>query len=163
MKIIDHGKWLPYKPAKEDWPEHAPPNALFARRVSDGVDWYDYVNPPKDNKRRLFSENFREDSVKIAFMWHDFEKAWKIGPSVIDATLIFPANHFVREIVGFGTTNEEEIIARLRNRLIDPETNEITDPPPPRRMSEEETYVMGNLAEVIIDLRDRIRKLEEKA
>jgi hypothetical protein len=161
MKIIDHGKWIPYKPSNDAWPEGAPAQALFAKRESDGVDWYDYVNPPKENRQRLFSENFREDSVKIAFMWHESEQRWKIGPSVIDATLIFPANQIVREIIGFGTTDEDEIIARLRSRYIDPETNEITDPPPPRKMSEDEAFVMNNLAEVIVDLRARVQQLEK--
>jgi hypothetical protein len=162
MKIIDHGKWIPYKPTKENWPEGAPANALFAKRESDGVDWYEYVNPPKDNKQRMFSENFRDGSVKIAFMFHEHQKKWIIGPSVLDATLIFPANHFVREIIDFGTTDEAEIIARLRNRFIDPETNEITDPPAPREMSEDERWVMENLTQVIVDMRARIEKLEKE-
>jgi hypothetical protein len=162
MKIIDHGKWIPYKPAKDAWPEGAPANALFAKRESDGVDWYDYVNPPKENRARLFSENFREDSVKIAFMWHETEQHFKIGATVIDATLIFPANQTVREIIDFGTVDEDEIIARLRNRYIDPETNEITEPPSPRKASKEEMWVMENLFDVIIDLQTRLEKLEKK-
>jgi hypothetical protein len=162
MKIIDHGKWIPYKPTKDRWPEGAPLNALFAKRESDGVDWYDYVNPPKEKRERLFSENFREDSVKIAFMWHEYEQRWKIGATVIDATMIFPANQIVREIIGFGTTDEQEIIARLRNRFIDPETNEITEPPPPRMPSEQERWVMDNLPDLIMDMRSRLEKLEKK-
>jgi hypothetical protein len=162
MKIIDHGKWIPYKPAKDNWPEGAPLNALFAKRESDGVDWYDYVNPPKEDRGRLFSDNFREDSVKIAFMWHEAEQVWKIGPSVIDATMIFPANHFVREIIDFGTTDEDEIIARLRNRIINPDTNEITEPPPEPVRSAEEMDAMINYPSIILELRARIEKLEER-
>jgi len=162
MKIIDHGKWIPYKPTKP--PEAAPPNALFAKRESDGVDWYDYVNPQKESGR-LFSENFQEDSVKIAFMFHESDNHWIIGPAVTDATMIFPANHYVREIIGFGSTDENEIIAAFRNKVIHPETSEILGDRAEFRkrvVSEEEREVMSNLAATIIDLRERVKKLEEE-
>ena len=46
MNIIDHGIWHVYTPDK--LPEGRPrPNAMFARRAGDGVDWYDYVNSGK--------------------------------------------------------------------------------------------------------------------
>jgi len=160
MDIKSHGDWQRYTPHR--LPEGAPPNAMFSRRIGDGVDWYDYVNPPKDNRQRLFSENFREDSVKIAFMFHEYEQKWKIGPSVIDATLIFPPNHFVREIIDFGTTDEDEIIARLRNRFIDPDSNEITEPPPPPQLSSEERRVSENMLAVVMDLMARMETLEKK-
>ena len=126
MKVIDHGKWIPYKPAKDDWPEDAPPNAMFCKRESDGVDWYQYVNPKKDSGR-IFSENFQEDSVKIAFMFHEVEQQWIIGPSVTDATMLFPAHHYVREITDFGSTDEEKIIAAFRNKAIDPGNNRMSE------------------------------------
>jgi hypothetical protein len=153
MKIIDHGKWIPYKPAKDRWPEGAPTQALFCKRESDGVDWYDYVNPPKNNRRRLFSENFREDSVKVAFMFHEMEQKWIIGPSVIDATLIFPANHHVREFIGFGSVDEDEIIAAFRNKVIDPDTNALSERPVLEKI---------DWLAVVIDLKSRVEKLEEQ-
>jgi hypothetical protein len=156
MRIIDHGKWIPYKPTK--WPEHAPPNALFAKRERDGVDWYDYVNPTKESGR-LFSENFQEDSVKIAFMFHEAESRWIIGPAVTDATMIFPANHYVREIIGFGSTDENEIIAAFRNKVIHPETSEILGDRaafvPKRPMNG-----VSTLEDMVMDLKARVAKLE---
>ena len=44
MNTIDHGDWHVYTPTT--LPERAPEHALFARRDSDGVDWYDYVHDP---------------------------------------------------------------------------------------------------------------------
>ena len=41
MNTIDHGMWNAYTPTT--LPEGAPPHAMFVRRDSDGVDWYDYV------------------------------------------------------------------------------------------------------------------------
>ena len=44
-KIIDLGFWQPYTPAKmPDWAADMPPGSspLFSRRVSDGVDWYEF-------------------------------------------------------------------------------------------------------------------------
>ena len=161
MKIIDHGKWIPYKPAKDAWPEGAPANALFCKRESDGVDWYDYVNPVKDSGR-LFSENFQEDSVKIAFMFHEAEQQWIIGPSYVDATMLHPANQFVREIIDFPDVhNEDAVIEAFRNKVIDPDTNEILGhrwtPPPP---SPEEQRVMNDYPKIILDLIARVEKLE---
>jgi hypothetical protein len=150
MKIIDHGKWIPYKPAKDAWPEGAPRHALFSKRESDGVDWYDYVKTA-----------FQADSVKIAFMFHDYEQQWIIGPAVIDPTMIFPPNHYVREILDFGSTDEDEIIAAFRNKAVDPDTTEILGhrytPPPP---SAEELRVMNDYPKIILDLIARIEKLE---
>jgi len=120
MRVIDHGKWIRYRPEK--FPEGAPINALFAKRESDGVDWYDYVNS---------GDNFQADSVKIAAMYQDAHKAFVIGPSVLDPTLIFPAGQIVREFIGFPHNGDEEaVIAAFRNKYIDPDSNDIVDPPP---------------------------------
>ncbi len=151
MKIIDHGKWIPYKPAR--LPEGAPQHALFCKRESDGVDWYDYVNPPINNRQRLFSENFQEDSVKVAFMFHEVEQKWIIGPSVIDATMIFPANHHVREFIGFGSIDEDEIIRAFRNKVIDLHTNELSERPMAEKI---------DLLAMVFDLKARVEKLEEQ-
>jgi hypothetical protein len=142
MKIIDHGKWIPYKP--EVFPKDAPPTALFAKRESDGKDWYQHVNDPA---------SFQPDTVKIAFSFHEAEKEWIIGPAVIDATMIFPANHYVREIDGFGSTDENEIIAAFRNKVIDIKTNAMKDRPKNNAPS---------LIEMLNALTRRIEKLEER-
>jgi len=162
MKVVDHGKWIPYKPAV--LPEGAPANALFAKRESDGVDWYEYVNPPKKNKARLFSENFREDSVKIAFCFHEAEKKWIIGPACIDPTMIFPANHYVREILDFPHSRDlDAIIDAFRNKLIDPETSELLGDRKqfmPELTPEQQT--MRDLPQLVSELIKRMDKLEDR-
>ena len=75
-QIIDHGKWVPYQP--DTLPPHAPPNALFARRESDGVDWYDYVRNP---------DSFTADGVKFTVMWHEAHAGWIVGAAVRDPTM----------------------------------------------------------------------------
>jgi hypothetical protein len=141
MKMIDHGKWLPYKPAK--LPVGAPSHALFCKRESDGMDWYEYVNSGK---------NFAEHSVKISVLYHDFWKAWVIGPSVIDATMLFPANQIVREITDFGSIDEDVLIATFRNKHFDPDTNEIREPPP--------LPIVEDPA--LVALRERLENLEKR-
>jgi hypothetical protein len=141
MKMIDHGMWRPYKPAK--LPEGAPSHALFCKRESDGMDWYEYVNSGK---------NFAEHSVKISALYQEFWKAWVIGPSVIDATMLHPANQIVREIPDFGSTDEDVLIATFRNKHIDPETNEIRDPP-----------VLPDVEDpAVAALRERLENLEKR-
>lgn len=128
MKIIDHGYWVLYKPTDfSAWKSPPPRGALFCKRESDGVDWYKYSHPTEDDQKlnRLGSQNFREDSVKIAFMWHEVEKQWIIGPSTTDVSLIFPQNMRVRELIDTGLTDEDEIIARYRNKVVDPKTTEL--------------------------------------
>jgi hypothetical protein len=151
MKIIDHGKWLPYKPPKDNWPENAPLNALFAKRESDGKDWYEHVNNP---------ESFQPDTVKVGFMFHDFEQEWIIGPASTDPTLIFPANMYVREIDGFGSVDEDEIIAAFRNKVIDVATNAMRDRPIAPQLTPEQ--LMATHPNTILDLIERVKKLEER-
>ena len=103
------------------WPEGAPLNALFAKRESDGKDWYEHVNDPA---------SFQQDTVKIAILFHQFEQEWIIGPATTDATMIFPANMHVREIDGFGSIDEEEIIAAFRNKVINLKTHAMERPAP---------------------------------
>jgi hypothetical protein len=127
MKVIDHGQWNIYKPEPGQFPT-APRGTLFSRRESDGVDWYQYSHPTEDDRKRnrLFSQNFQEDSVKVAIMWHEFEQQWIIGASSTDVSLIFPQQGMhVREIIGFGSTDEDKIIAHFRNMVVDIETTEI--------------------------------------
>jgi hypothetical protein len=111
MSIIKHGKWLSYKPSK--LPEGAPINALFARRESDGVDWYDYVNSGR---------NFGADTVKLMASWRADIGGFVIGPAVYDATMLFPAGQFVLEITGYTGTDPQ---AEFGNKVYDPETGSL--------------------------------------
>ena len=82
MNIKDHGTWHRYTPNK--LPKDAPANALFARRESDGADWYDYVNS---------GDNFAETSIKLTL-----RDGKIVGAAVTDPTLLFPGGGSVLEV-----------------------------------------------------------------
>jgi hypothetical protein len=110
-QIIDHGKWMPYVPDK--LPPEAPPNALFCRRESDGVDWYDYVRDPK---------NFTADGVKFTAFWQDAYNGFTVGAAVRDPARLFPANMLVREIIDYRGGEPQ---AELGSKLYDPHTHKL--------------------------------------
>ena len=89
-QIVDHGKWVLYQP--DTLPEHAPLSALFARRESDGVDWYVYSRD---------SKNFSPDTVKFTVMWQDTHNGFIIGAATRDPTRLFPAGQLLREIIDY--------------------------------------------------------------
>ena len=117
MNIINHGKWLPYKPAR--LPPSAPPNTLFARRESDNVDWYDYVNSGK---------NFGARSVKLMAIWREYAGGHVVGPAVRDATMLFPANHVVIEITDYTGIDPQ---AEFGNKIFQPDAGTFIGAPPP--------------------------------
>ena len=104
--MIDHGVWESYKP--DTMPNGAPPNALFARRVSDGVDWYDYVNS---------SESFIAATSKMTIV----DDA--LAAIVNDPTQLFPAGAKVIE------DNPDPV--PTVGQLYDAGTNTFSDRPPP--------------------------------
>lgn len=108
MNIIEHGKWLPYRPS--ELPPDAPANAMFAQRDVDQIDWYDYVNS---------GENFGVDSVKLAAIWRD-PVGYVVGPAVYDATMLFPARHIVLEVTDYSGSDPQ---ADFGNTVYDPATH----------------------------------------
>ena len=116
MTVIDHGKWLPYTP--DVLPKHAPSHALFAKRESDGVDWYDYVNS---------GENFDVDNVKFMAVLRDYAGGHVVGPAVYDPTLLFPANHLVGEITDYAGSDPQKDFG---GKIYNPEDGSFSDPPP---------------------------------
>jgi len=112
-QIIDHGKWVPYVP--KQWPEHAPANALFARRESDGVDWYDYVKNPK---------SFSADTVKFIAFWQDAYDGYVVGAATRDMSRFpCPLGMLVREIVDYH--GGDDLQAELGQKLYDPDTHKL--------------------------------------
>jgi hypothetical protein len=105
-QIIDHGKWVRYEPDR--LPEFAPPGALFARRESDGVDWYDYSRD---------RNNFGADTVK--FTVH-LQNGHAIGAATRDVTRLFPAGMLVRELTEFHGIDPQ---AELGVKRYDPDAN----------------------------------------
>jgi hypothetical protein len=114
MTTIDHGNWLAYTPAPP--PEGAPANAMFARRESDGVDWYDYVNP---------GTNFQPGTVVIAAYLAPQTGQYIVGPATYTHTAIFPAGCIVHEVTDYAGSDPQ---ADLGSKAFDPATGAFTDP-----------------------------------
>jgi hypothetical protein len=110
-QIIDHGKWVPYVPSEP--PPYAPPGALFARRESDGVDWYDYVKA---------GSNFSVDGVKFTAWWQDAYNGFTVGAATRDPTRLFPAGMLVREIIDYRGGDPQ---TELGSKLYDPDTHKL--------------------------------------
>jgi hypothetical protein len=110
-QIIDHGRWVPYVPSR--WPEYAPPNTIFARRESDGVDWYEYRN----------GANFGTDTVKFVAWWQDAYNGYVIGAATRDLNQFpCPLGMLVREIIDYHGGDPQ---TELGDRLYDPDTHRL--------------------------------------
>jgi hypothetical protein len=125
-QIVDHGKWVLYQPDR--LPEYAPPNTLFARRESDGVDWYEYVKA---------GANFDPGTVKFTAWWQDTYNGYVVGAATRDPTRLFPADMLVREIIDYRGGDPQ---AELGNKLYDLDTHKLRalPPPPPPDLSFDE-------------------------
>ena len=117
-QIIDHGKWVRYQPDKLS--QGMPPNTLFARRISDGIDWYDYVRDEK---------SFAVDTVKFTALWQDIHNGYTIGAVTRDPTMLFPAGALLREIVDYH--GGDDLRLELGNKLYNPDTQTLHALPPP--------------------------------
>jgi len=115
--IIDHGLWQVYTPEK--LPELAPPGAMFTRRVSDGVDWYDFARNPG---------SWAEGSVKATLLQ---SAIGDVAMSLVrDEHMLFPANGRLIEILGIDP-DEADPHSLLKGKLCNLATGEFTDPPKP--------------------------------
>jgi len=146
-QIVDHGKWVPYKP--DQLPPEAPPNALFCRRESDGVDWYDYVND---------DGNFSADGVKFTVFWQDAFNGFTVGAATRDPTRLFPADMLVREIIDYRG-GEPQI--ELGDKLYDPDTHRLHQRPELPRLPVPGFDFEGLEAQVAV-LEARVALLEDK-
>ena len=145
MAHKDHGLWKSYKPTKAR--EDAPLGAMFARRETDGQDWYEYVHP---------GTNFKPDTVKIAAIFRS-GIGYVVGPAVYDATAIFPADHIVVELDGYKGSDPQ---ADLGGKVYDNVAGTFSDPPPmpPPPPSATETKIMAALDAITA----RLAKLEKR-
>jgi hypothetical protein len=86
MDFIDHGDWIHYTP--DPWPAHlsAHRNIMFAKRVSDGRDWYDFQR----------SELTGLDTIKMTLL--PMREHLIVQATYHDASYIFPAAHKLIEI-----------------------------------------------------------------
>jgi hypothetical protein len=117
MKIIDHGEWEIYKPSEH--PSGVPQNAIFMRRKSDHVDWYDYIYGKREKPapkldpvtllpvksdyttQPILTQNFGADTVKFAVMWRKEFNAFIVGAASRDVTMIVPFGQTVYEITDY--------------------------------------------------------------
>ena len=90
MRIIDHGQWIAYKP--DVWPETAPPRTLFAKRESDGIDWYVFSRT---------KDRFADNTVKATVRWDDLYKSMVVSTATYDVTMLFPAGQLLLEITEY--------------------------------------------------------------
>ena len=139
MNTIDHGMWNAYTPAS--LPEGAPANAMFARRESDGMDWYTYVNA---------GTNFGSGHVIIAAMFRPPSGQYIVGPATFEPTAMFPQGCIVHEVTDYTGSDPQ---ADLGTKAFDPATGQFSDPiiPPPDARTDP-----------LQALRDRIAALEAK-
>jgi hypothetical protein len=143
MKILDHGTWIEYKPT--ELPPDVPRGAVFAKRESDGVDWYKYVHP---------GTNFQPDTVKFALDIRDGETIIRIP--VIDADRLFPVGCRVVEIVDLKREQDEaKLIEEFANRRFDRKTGKIGEVWKPKQPPD----TTGALLKEILK---RLDKLEER-
>jgi hypothetical protein len=113
MEIKDHGKWSMYWPRPV--PSTAIPNAAFARRDEDDMDWYDYIHR---------GNYFKKDSIKVTVMFMDAFKKWVVLVAVREPDRIFPADQILLEIIDYEGDNPQEFFGR---KSYNPETKTFSE------------------------------------
>jgi hypothetical protein len=166
MSIIDHGEWVIYKP--DPIPAAAPNGALFAQRVSDGQDWYQYVHakPPETptatpiNLASMFnSDNFQLETVKFTALWQESLGAYIVGAAVYDPLMLFPGGGLLGEITDYTGTDPQ---TDLGGKAYDPAagTFSVAPPAPIPPLAD---VVDPRLMAILEDMLARISALEVKA
>ena len=117
MNILDHGQWVDYTP--DPIPADAPSGAIFAQRVSDGMDWYDFVTA---------NAGTSPGTVKFTAHWSALQNHWIVSVATYDGTLLFPAGQLVQEITDYAGSDPQ---ADFGGKMYDPNTFTFTDPPQP--------------------------------
>jgi hypothetical protein len=113
MDIIDHGEWEAYKP--ENYPvKGLPSSILFARRVSDGRDWYLFAR----------KELIGTDTIKV--LLRKAEEGWVVITTTYDAAVLFPADSRLIEVSGVTADHES-----LRTNILDFDKRQFIPPPKP--------------------------------
>ena len=145
MNTIDHGTWTRYTP--DPPPEGVPVNTMFARRDSDGMDWYVYAHA---------GDSFGAGNVVIAAYWVDGQNSYVVGPATQNPTAIFPQNCIVHEITDYAGSDPA---ADLSDKCFDPATGTVSDlAPPPAQIRVADDPVMQALASI----QNRLDALENK-
>jgi len=143
MKIINHGRWVPYKPSKP--PGIFPAWVSYFRRESDDQDWYDYIY--REEGGRVAVRDFLKDavSIKCAAIFHPVFDDYIIGPAVTDITMICPINQYVFEVTGYtGSDTPQDYFG---GRVFDPGALKIKHrpEPPPQEAGPEMTELLKRI------------------
>lgn len=114
ISIINHGSWARYTP--DALPEGAPLGAMFCKRVSDGVDWYDYIRN---------GAVFAPGSIKATVDTNSVVQAvYRV------ADFLFPQDCVVIEITGDNSTADPQ--ATYGGQVLDGDTLTLSTPLPPK-------------------------------
>lgn len=114
MKIKDHGKWVVYTPRNPVFPDVLA-DIMYAKRESDGVDWYVYSD---------FGKKFDKSTVKVTC--YPMDGQWIVGAATFDGTAIFPGGLMVLEVIGYKGGNPQ---SHFGGKIYDPYTKEFTARP----------------------------------
>jgi hypothetical protein len=106
-----HGSWSRYTP--DPFPPEKPSNAMFLKRDTDGVDWYDYAHA---------AENWTDGSAKLVVQ--NWGGTYVVNAANTDPTFLFPAGAIILEVIGF-----EGDAQQFANKIVDLATDTFTDPP----------------------------------
>ena len=129
MNIIDQGEWVLYQPV--DYPvKDLLPNTMFARRETDGADWY----------------QFRDAYIgKTDSVWMTLLKGgagWIVLMTTRDITLLFPSSPMEMHLIEVrGLEGDHESFRHMRfdfdKREFLPKSPPPSSPSPMQMMAEE--------------------------
>lgn len=140
--MIDHGAWEGYKP--EVYPKDVPEGIIFARRVSDGADWYDYV------KSGIFLQNTLKLLISTS------EEGDIVRVPVVEAHRMFPAGCRVIELPDVKRLQDESaLIDEFANRIFDLKTGHIGELWQPKPQ-------VDIIGQKLDDILQRLERLERK-
>lgn len=147
--FIDHGIWERYLP--DTIPAGIPSNAMFARRTSDGHDWYDYLYPGTD-----FQPTSVKFTVAIVQPTDTTSGYTIINASAVDTSMLFPSdNTRIIEMPGdYSSYTPRQLNDQFAGKMVDLESGEITNPPT------SSTLLYGQMT--VNTLARRIEALERK-
>jgi hypothetical protein len=113
MKFTDHGEWVRYEPTVKPPHLRMHHNIMYAKRVTDDVDWYTYQRS---------TDLLTSATVKITLM--DINGDLTVQATQRDGSMIWPASQRLIEIDMDG---DHEV---LRRRRFDMVSGEFAEPAP---------------------------------
>ena len=135
MGIKDHGFWTRYIPAVIE--SNVPRGALFLRRDSDGMDWYEHIHDPVDdfgkpkkdedgNEIRNTSFGIKTVKVVVEVKGRDNTKQSVVRAAAVEADRLFPEGAQLLELLDEEREQDEAaLIEEFCNRYIDMETGKV--------------------------------------